>query len=88
MILLDPHLPDITGMDVLEALQASPATAEIPVAILSADANHAHVDRLLAAGAEKYFTKPIDVTEIYAFLDSHAEKSGRATRQTMARVSG
>ena len=72
MILLDLHLPDIKGLDVIKALQANPDTAGIPVAVLSADATSAQVSRLLDAGAQEYFTKPIDVTEIFAFLDSHA----------------
>ena len=72
VILLDLHLPDIDGIDVIRALQANPKTSGIPVAILSADATRAHVSRLLDAGAQKYFTKPIDVTEIYAFLDANA----------------
>ena len=72
VILLDLHLPDIKGLDVIRALQANPDTASIPVAVLSADATSTQVSRLLDAGAEEYFTKPIDVTEIFAFLDSHA----------------
>jgi DNA-binding response OmpR family regulator len=72
VILLDLHLPDIDGIDVMKVLQANPKTSGIPVAILSADATGAHVSRLLDAGAQKYFTKPIDVTEIYAFLDANA----------------
>src|SRR6478609_3469593 len=72
VILLDLHLPDITGLDVIRALQANPDTASIPVAVLSADATSTQVGRLLAAGAVEYFTKPIDVTEMFAFLDSHA----------------
>jgi CheY-like chemotaxis protein/anti-sigma regulatory factor (Ser/Thr protein kinase) len=72
VILLDLHLPDIDGIDVIKVLQADPKTSGIPVAILSADATGAHVTQLLDAGAQKYFTKPIDVTEIYAFLDAHA----------------
>jgi DNA-binding response OmpR family regulator len=72
VILLDLHLPDIKGLAVIRALQANPDTARIPVAVLSADATSAQVRRLLDAGAEEYFTKPIDVAEIFAFLDSHA----------------
>ena len=38
LILLDLHLPDMPGEAVLRRLWASPVTADIPVAILSADA--------------------------------------------------
>jgi len=72
LVMLDLHLPDIKGIDVLKALRGDPRTSGIPVAVLSADATRAQVGRLLDAGAQRYFTKPIDVTEVYAFLDSHA----------------
>jgi CheY-like chemotaxis protein len=72
VILLDLHLPDIKGLDVIKALQANPDTASIPVAVLSADATSTQVSRLLDAGAREYFTKPIEVAEIFTFLDSHA----------------
>jgi PAS domain S-box-containing protein len=61
LILLDLHLPDLHGRDVLQALKDDPATARIPVVVLSADATPSQVERLLAAGAADYATKPIDV---------------------------
>jgi PAS domain S-box-containing protein len=61
LILLDLHLPDVHGREVLEMLKRDPATAAIPVVVLSADATPSQVERLLAAGAADYATKPIDV---------------------------
>jgi PAS domain S-box-containing protein len=61
LILLDLHLPVLNGRDVLQALKDDPATARIPVVVLSADATPSQVERLLAAGAADYATKPIDV---------------------------
>jgi CheY-like chemotaxis protein len=46
---------------VLEQLKSDPATATIPVVIVSADATTAQVSRLKAEGAAEYLTKPIDV---------------------------
>ena len=66
LILLDIHLPDIDGGEVLRALRADPQTADIPVVVMSADATHAQIERMLAAGANAYLTKPIDVRQ---FLD-------------------
>ena len=42
------------------------------MAILSADATPGQVRRLIAAGAQNYLTKPIDVRELLAFLDTAA----------------
>lgn len=61
LILLDHHLPDLHARDVLEQLKRDPATAAIPVVVLSADATPAQFERLRAAGAAGYLTKPIDV---------------------------
>ncbi len=61
LVLLDSHLPDLPGHEVLAALQADPATQEIPVVVVSADALPASIERMLAAGARDYLTKPLDV---------------------------
>ena len=71
MILLDLHLPDINGIEVLEPLRAYPKTCDVPVAILSADATPTQLQRLITAGAQTYLTKPIDVRELLTFLDTH-----------------
>jgi PAS domain S-box-containing protein len=69
MILLDLHLPDIQGEEVLARLRSDPATCEIPVAIVTADATPGQVQRLIASGAAAYLTKPLDVSEFLDFLD-------------------
>jgi CheY-like chemotaxis protein len=69
LVLLDVHLPDISGDVVLEALRRDPATAHIPVVVLSADATQHQIERLLAAGAFRYLTKPIDVQDLLSIVD-------------------
>jgi signal transduction histidine kinase/CheY-like chemotaxis protein len=70
IILLDLHLPDLHGEQVLSELKAEPATADIPVVVLSADASHGVVRRLLANGALAYLTKPIELAELGKLLDT------------------
>jgi PAS domain S-box-containing protein len=70
LILLDVHLPDVSGEAVLAQLRADPATVSIPVIMVSADATPGQIDRLLAAGADDYLTKPIDVARLLALLDT------------------
>jgi signal transduction histidine kinase/CheY-like chemotaxis protein len=72
MILLDLHLPDMHGDRVLSELKAEPATAAIPVVVLSADASPGVVRRLLASGAFAYLTKPIELVELNKLLDAVA----------------
>jgi signal transduction histidine kinase/DNA-binding NarL/FixJ family response regulator len=64
LILLDLHLPDMSGEQVLSALLADPDTARTPVIIVSADASPVQAKRLQAAGAVGYLTKPFDVDQL------------------------
>ncbi len=74
LILLDMHLPDIDGLELLRHLQADTETAEIPVIVVSADANGARIDEAIAAGATHYLTKPVNVAQFLAALDEMLEQ--------------
>jgi CheY-like chemotaxis protein len=69
LILLDLNLPDMHGSEVLRQLQHEPATAEVPVVVLSADATPSQIERLLSAGARNYLTKPFDIDPFLAVVD-------------------
>jgi CheY-like chemotaxis protein len=80
LVLLDVHLPDIPGDTVLQQLQADPATAGIPVVMVSADATPGRVERLLAAGAREYLTKPLDVVRLLQVVDGQPGRDRRQVR--------
>jgi len=69
LVLLDLHLPDLPGWDVLSQLKAGETTRHIPVVVISADATTSQIKRLLAYGAAGYLTKPLDVTEFFSVLE-------------------
>jgi CheY-like chemotaxis protein len=69
LILLDLNLPDMHGSEVLRQLQGVPATAKVPVVVLSADATPSQIERLLTAGARNYLTKPFDIDPFLAVVD-------------------
>src|SRR5687767_14205908 len=58
LVLLDLGLPDVGGEIVLERLRNDPATAAIPVVIVSGDVTDQRIQRLLDSGASAYFSKP------------------------------
>jgi signal transduction histidine kinase/CheY-like chemotaxis protein len=70
LILLDLNLPDISGEELLHRLKSDPATAAIPVIIVSAETDQARIDRLLADGATGYLTKPISVRGFLQVIDT------------------
>ena len=69
LIILDLHLPDLSGSDVLARLCTDPRTKQIPVVILSADATPGRIKRLLEQGARDYLTKPLDVRQVLTLVD-------------------
>jgi signal transduction histidine kinase/CheY-like chemotaxis protein len=71
LILLDLHLPDVGGEQVLAWLRADERTREIPVVILSADATERSRGPLLEDGASAYLTKPIGVRELLGVVDEY-----------------
>lgn len=77
MILLDLHLPDLDGAQVLTLLRADEGTRSIPVVVLSADATTARRQQLLASGAVDYVTKPIAVEGLLAAVHRSISMGGR-----------
>jgi PAS domain S-box-containing protein len=72
LILLDIHLPEMYGWEVLRVLRADPATRDIPVVAVSAHAMPADLARGRAAGFADYLTKPLALDRVLAVLDAHA----------------
>jgi PAS domain S-box-containing protein len=73
LILLDMHLSDMSGYDVLRQLKEHQSTTDIPVIILSADATVGHIRRAIASGAHKYLSKPLVISEFFDSIDEVIE---------------
>ena len=80
LILLDNHLRDATGGEVLQQLAASEATAGIPVIIVSGDSGGGAVDALLQSGACDYLAKPFDIHQFMAIIDRYLASPRRDER--------
>jgi len=66
LILMDIHLPGMSGIEALKALRAEAATASIPVIAITASVMKESVREVMAAGFNAFIEKPIDVR---GFLD-------------------
>jgi len=64
-VVLDIILPALDGWQILSRLKARPETRAIPVIIVSALVNH---ELGLALGADAYFCKPVDCSQLLASL--------------------
>jgi PAS domain S-box-containing protein len=88
MILLDLHLPDMPGQEVLDRLRADPETRHIPVVVISADASGAQAERVRAAGAQAYLRKPLDMQQLLTILDEALSASSEDNLRSEKRVHG
>ena len=78
LILLDLDLPDIHGSEVIQHLLKDPATAHIPVIVISGDSTPSQIERLLVLGARNYLTKPFEVDPFVAVVDGVMQESAAA----------
>jgi signal transduction histidine kinase/ActR/RegA family two-component response regulator len=78
LVLLDLHLPDKHGIEVLRELRKNSKTAHIPIVVLSADATENQISRLLEEGANAYLTKPIDLPSLFVQLNEVKLKRNKA----------
>ena len=75
VLVLDAHLPDMSGYELLLRLRAIPALAGVPAFMCSADASAEDVQRAREAGFVAYWTKPIDIGSVMRDLDGLAARS-------------
>ena len=64
LAILDIMMPGMTGLEVCRELRRDPATAQIPVILLTALAQDADITAGLAAGADDYIVKPFSPREL------------------------
>jgi signal transduction histidine kinase len=85
IVLSDVMMPRLNGVELLQALRADPATAAIPVILLSARAGEESTVEGLDAGADDYLTKPFAAQELLARVRAHLQLA-RARREWTAEL--
>ena len=64
LVILDVMMPEMSGFEVCRALRGDPATAAVPVIMLTARAQEHDVETGFEVGAHDYMTKPFSVREL------------------------
>ena len=78
LLLLDMHLGDMTGFEVVTELDKDDRLSRIPRVALSADAMPDQIHAAKARGFEAYLTKPLDVSNLLDCLDEHMRRLSSA----------
>ena len=79
-VILDIMLPGMDGMQVCQALRAEPATAGLPILMLTARGEEADRVRGLELGADDYVTKPFSPKELVARVGALLRRADRSLK--------
>lgn len=75
LVLLDLHLPDMSGIDVLKQIKADEKTNSIPVVVLTANAIPDAIKETMRSGASAYITKPFDIDQLFEAIKELTDQS-------------
>ncbi|MDP6351814.1 MAG: response regulator [Alphaproteobacteria bacterium] len=73
VILMDINLPGMSGMEAIKRIRGSKRIGAVPVIAVSANAMAAEIKKALAAGFDRYLTKPVKIEEIMATMEAYLE---------------
>jgi CheY-like chemotaxis protein len=68
VLVLDSHLPDVRGSELLQRLRSLPGLADVPAFMCSADVRVEDVQAALDIGFRGYWPKPIDLGRVLGDL--------------------
>ena len=76
LVITDIQLPYVSGLELIRSIRLEPELAEVPIMAVTAYAGQGDDDRIRAAGAQAYVSKPISVArfvqEVSALLPKEA----------------
>ncbi len=85
LIVLDLEMPGMHGIEVLRALRSNPATARLPVLVLTASANESATRAGFEAGATDYLTKPFSIPQLTARVHACLARADQGRRRKPSR---
>jgi two-component system phosphate regulon response regulator PhoB len=75
LIIVDARLPNVSGLDICRELRSGPATAAVPIIMLTARGRPHDLEQAFAAGATDYLTMPLSPREVQERVDSALESA-------------
>jgi serine/threonine protein kinase len=82
LVLLDVMMPEMNGVQVLEAIRANRSPTALPVIMATAKSDAVDIVEALDKGANDYVTKPIDLDVLLARMRVHLRDSARSTTRS------
>lgn len=73
LIIMDMHMPKLTGREALKLIREDPALRHIPIIAISADAFREQQEVALKAGVNEYLIKPVEFDRLYEVVDKYLD---------------
>ncbi len=87
LVVLDVHLPSMSGPDVLDALRSDPATADTACIVITSENQRPVIERLVAGNVLGIFLKPVVLSRDLPRLEKiFSQLASRGSRSPLART--
>lgn len=87
-VMLDVHMPILSGVEVLQAIRSSPQHANLPVIVISATTDQLTVSELIRLGVADFLTKPLKAEKVAARITSMIQSVGAQRANAPRAISG
>lgn len=85
-LVIDLRMPGSSGIEVIRTLRQDPATATLPILLMTGSGDHDSVLRALDEGADDFLAKPVRLDELVARVRAHLRKGVAWTEQVSSEL--